>query len=135
MVLTGRCKYGQADPLFGSAGLCRREPPVRNVLDMLRSEEKFAGWLEDLERAPDQDIEVVLPRADDLPAILLDLAVPHEDINEIVAWRPLVLEDSGLRWLLERCVRGLVRGIGGIGARLDVPHLPPELGPVGRYFY
>lgn len=27
----------------------------------------------------------MLPDADDLPDLLLDLAVPHEDINELVA--------------------------------------------------
>ncbi|MGW7240156.1 acyltransferase domain-containing protein [Streptomyces sp. NPDC054804] len=45
----------------------------------------------------------MLPDADDLPDLLLDLAVPHEDINEVVALRRTVTADPGVRRLLAEC--------------------------------
>ncbi|NUL34981.1 acyltransferase, partial [Streptomyces lunaelactis] len=35
-----------------------------------------------------------LPEADDLAEALLDLAVPHEDINELLALRGRMLSDQ-----------------------------------------
>ncbi|MGW4564354.1 acyltransferase domain-containing protein [Streptomyces sp. NPDC004561] len=51
----------------------------------------------------------MLPDADDLPDLLLDLAVPHEDVNELVARRRHVTGDPGVRGLLEECVEELFR--------------------------
>ncbi|MEU1160962.1 acyltransferase domain-containing protein [Streptomyces sp. NPDC005921] len=65
----------------------------------------------------------MLPDADDLPGLLLDLAVPHEDINEVVALRRAVTADPGLRRLLAECAEdaaGAVREVDdpdGLGAR------------------
>ncbi|MFJ8145223.1 acyltransferase domain-containing protein [Streptomyces sp. NPDC096048] len=53
-----------------------------------------------------------LPDADDLPDVLLDLAVPHEDINELVGLRGRVTRDAGTVRLLEECVQELVRDLG-----------------------
>ena len=63
----------------------------------------------------------MLPDADDLPEILLDLAVPHEDINELIALRRLLTHDSGAMRLLEECVEGLVRDMGEIGGAAPWP--------------
>ncbi|WP_405826197.1 acyltransferase domain-containing protein [Streptomyces sp. NBC_01390] len=63
----------------------------------------------------------MLPDADDLPEILLDLAVPHEDINELVALRSLLSCDSAAMRLLEECVEGLVRNMGEIGGAAPWP--------------
>jgi hypothetical protein len=51
----------------------------------------------------------VLPDADDLPELLLDLAVPHEDINEMVALRRTVAGDPGLLRLLAECAGEVLR--------------------------
>lgn len=51
----------------------------------------------------------MLPDADDLPELLLDLAVPHEDINDLVAGRRRVTGDPGVLRLLEECVEELLR--------------------------
>ncbi|MFF3912614.1 acyltransferase domain-containing protein [Streptomyces sp. NPDC001852] len=51
----------------------------------------------------------MLPDADALPELLLDLAVPHEDINDVVAGRRRVTGDPGARRLLEECVEELFR--------------------------
>ncbi|WP_105973957.1 acyltransferase domain-containing protein [Streptomyces geranii] len=57
----------------------------------------------------------MLPDADDFPEILLDLAVPHEDINELIALRRPLTQDPAAMLLLEECVEGLVRDMGEIG--------------------
>ncbi|MEU8888291.1 acyltransferase domain-containing protein [Streptomyces sp. NPDC048442] len=76
----------------------------------------------------------MLPTADELPAVLLDLAVPHEDVNPLVALRRTMAEDPEWRWLLGRCVRGLVRDMGVPDGGVELPLLPAELGEAGRYF-
>nr|WP_229897881.1 acyltransferase domain-containing protein [Streptomyces finlayi] len=77
---------------------------------------------------------VELPEADGLPEVLLDLTVPHEDINPLVAVRRTTTEDPGWRWLLERCVQGLVRDMGVPGRGVKLPVLPEAYGAAGRYF-
>ncbi|MBX7548884.1 acyltransferase domain-containing protein [Streptomyces sp. tea 10] len=62
----------------------------------------------------------MLPDADDLPELLLDLAVPHEDINDLVAGRRRIAADPGLLRLVEECVEALFRGPEGTGH-------PPDL--------
>lgn len=55
----------------------------------------------------------MLPDADDLPELLLDLCVPHEDINELVGLRRTVTRDAEVLRLLEECVEELVEDMGG----------------------
>lgn len=80
----------------------------------------------------------MLPNTDELPEILLDLAVPHEDINELIGLLPKLTADAGAMRLLAECVEGLVRDIGeivdyGDGLRLGerVTEAPAAL---GRHF-
>ncbi|MFE9356600.1 acyltransferase domain-containing protein [Streptomyces olivaceoviridis] len=73
----------------------------------------------------------MLPDADDLPALLLDLAVPHEDVNELVAqWRGLT-GDPGMLRLLAECVEELFREPEDTGRTPALPDLlasaPAEL--------
>ncbi|WP_348541710.1 acyltransferase domain-containing protein, partial [Streptomyces sp. MZ04] len=77
----------------------------------------------------------VLPDADDLAEVLLDLAVGHEDINGLVELRGRLVEDPDARWLLDRCVEALVRDMGRPGAGPRIPVLPEELGEPGRCFF
>ncbi|MGA4842620.1 acyltransferase domain-containing protein [Streptomyces sp. G45] len=76
----------------------------------------------------------MLPSADALPEVLLDLAVPHEDVNELVALRARVLEHDDTRWLLDRCLDALVRDMGEPGRQPRMPVLPEELGELGSCF-
>ncbi|WP_440582126.1 acyltransferase domain-containing protein [Streptomyces flavofungini] len=76
-----------------------------------------------------------LPGADELPDVLLDLAVPHEDINPLVALRGRLLADPEARWLLDRCVDALVSRMGTVGRGGRVPVLPAEWGELGRCFF
>ncbi|MFJ8307564.1 MULTISPECIES: acyltransferase domain-containing protein [unclassified Streptomyces] len=71
---------------------------------------------------------------DDLPETLLDLAVPHEDINELTALAARFTAEPELGELLDRAVRGLVQDIGTIGLRPEPPALPAGLGELERWF-
>jgi hypothetical protein len=62
----------------------------------------------------------VLPDADDLPELLLDLAVPHEDINELVALRRTVAGDPGVLGLLAECAEELLRDPAETGRTPDL---------------
>ncbi|MFI1828593.1 acyltransferase domain-containing protein [Streptomyces sp. NPDC020412] len=81
---------------------------------------------------------VQLPDGDDLAEVLLDLAVPHEDIGELLALRPRVTADPELRRMLEEAAHSLVESIGrAVSAdELPAPELPEQgsesVGAVGR---
>ncbi|MEU6993574.1 acyltransferase domain-containing protein [Streptomyces sp. NPDC046465] len=77
----------------------------------------------------------MLPDADELPEVLLDLAVPHEDINALVALRDRLWADAEARWLLDRCVDAVVRDMGTVGRGGRVPALPEAWGELGRCFF
>ncbi|GHD97688.1 acyltransferase domain-containing protein [Streptomyces alanosinicus] len=76
----------------------------------------------------------MLPHADDLPELLLDLAVPHEDINELVNRRHGVTDDPRTRGLLRECVEELFRDPGETGRTPDLAGLfdaaPAELSDI-----
>ncbi|MGW7493534.1 acyltransferase domain-containing protein [Streptomyces luteogriseus] len=80
----------------------------------------------------------MLPDADALPEILLDLAVPHEDINDLVALRRTLTADARAMGLLEACVEDLVRDIGETGVEVPlaerVAEAPAALGPYFAVF-
>ncbi|WP_200305146.1 acyltransferase domain-containing protein [Streptomyces adelaidensis] len=105
------------------------------LLDALRADEELVEWLRRLEESEGAPgAEARLPDASDLPDILLDLAVPYEDVNDLVALRRTLADDEGATRLLGQCVDGLVRDLGKIGKGLKILPFPPESGPLGRYF-
>lgn len=69
-----------------------------------------------------------MPLLDDLPETLLDLAVPHEDINELTALAARFTADRELGELLERSARLIVHDLGAVGMRPELPPLPEGLG-------
>ncbi|MFG1702076.1 acyltransferase domain-containing protein [Nonomuraea sp. M3C6] len=83
------------------------------------------AWLDHLESLGGFDL--AFPA--DLPSELLRLAVPHEDVNAVIAARPE--PGSAQWWLAERCAYSLVSTMGALD---DPPpfRVLPELGP---YFY
>ncbi|WP_239572427.1 acyltransferase domain-containing protein [Streptomyces sp. G44] len=87
-----------------------------------------------METAGEPRARAELPDADDLPEVLLDLGVPHEDINALVALRDRLWANPEARWLLDRCADALVREIGAVGRGGRVPVLPEEWGELGRCF-
>ncbi len=108
---------------------------IERVREVLAATESAWRLLDQIEDAGDPDIEVSLPHIDDLPHILLDLAVPQEDINPLVTMMPTPERDEGIAWLLERCVWLLVRDMESLDERVRFPNLPESFGPIRRYFY
>ncbi|MET7854408.1 acyltransferase domain-containing protein [Streptomyces avermitilis] len=104
------------------------------LLDALRADARLAEWLRDLESEGDARVEVALPGADELPDVLLDLSVPHEDINELVALRARLADDAEAMTLLARCVARFVRDMGEIGKGWEPPPFPASTGDLGRCF-
>jgi hypothetical protein len=128
------------------------------LLEALRADKRLAEWLRDLEREGDPppasgqedprpaslaDVvrpdavlpNVVLPEAAELPDVLLDLTVPHEFINELVALRGELAADPEAMRLLRRCVGRFVRDMGRIGKGWEPPAFPESTGPLGRSFH
>ncbi|WP_189492039.1 acyltransferase domain-containing protein [Streptomyces antnestii] len=79
-------------------------------------------------------VEAAVPDAADLPDVLLDLGVAHEDVNELVALRPRVTDDPGTLALLERCVGAVVRDMGTVGGSPRFPAPPDGADLLGRCF-
>ncbi|MFD3616696.1 acyltransferase domain-containing protein [Streptomyces sp. NPDC058676] len=76
----------------------------------------------------------MLPDADELAEVLLDLAVPHDDINELVRMGRRVTDDPELLRLLEASVEELVRGMGEAHGAVDLLELDWASGPLQRCF-
>lgn len=108
---------------------------MKDIRELLGADGETATWLAHLDAVGDPDFDIVLPTADELPPVLLQLAVPHQDINDLVALLPRREDSAGLWWLLGRCTDALVRTMGRIERPLPFPALPPSLGPLHRYFY
>ncbi|MEU9141519.1 acyltransferase domain-containing protein [Streptomyces sp. NPDC048404] len=105
------------------------------LLKTLRADARTAEWLRDLEGEGSDLREAALPDADALPDILLDLAVPHEHINELVALRARFTADPEAMTLLARCVTRFVRDMGDIGKGWEPPAFPATTGLLGRCFH
>jgi hypothetical protein len=109
------------------------------LLEALRADARLAEWLRDLESEGegegDTGVAAALPDADELPDVLLDLSVPHEDINELVALRDRLGWDTEAMTLLARCVARFVRDMGEIGKGWEPPPFPASTGALGRFFH
>ncbi|WP_406329129.1 acyltransferase domain-containing protein [Streptomyces sp. NBC_00203] len=105
------------------------------LLDALRADARLAEWLRDLESEGPPRTEAVLPDADELPDVLLDLTVAHEHINELVALRARLAADPEAMTLLARCVGRFVRDMGEIGKGWEPPAFPESTGELGRCFH
>lgn len=108
---------------------------MEDVRELLRQDEETSTWLEHLDAIGEPDFDVALPSAGELPPVLLELSVPHEDIDDLVAMLPTLERSAGLWWLLERCTHSLVRDMGGIDGLPAFPALPMSMGRLHRYFY
>ncbi|MFD5629439.1 acyltransferase domain-containing protein [Streptomyces sp. NPDC127072] len=105
------------------------------LLDALRADARLSEWLRDLENENAPQVEVLLPDADELPDVLLDLTVAHEHINELVALRARLVTDADALALLTRCVSRLVRNLGEVGKAWAPPQFPASAGALGRCFH
>ncbi|MFC5198626.1 MULTISPECIES: acyltransferase domain-containing protein [Streptomyces] len=105
------------------------------LLEALRADARLAEWLRDLESEAEPRTEAVLPDADELADILLDLSVAHEHVNELVALRSRLAADPEAMTLLTRCVARFVRDMGEIGKGWEPPAFPASTGSLGRCFH
>ncbi|WP_425535561.1 acyltransferase domain-containing protein [Streptomyces aureus] len=119
----------------GSAVRGRPPGEATVLLEALRADARTAEWLRDLENGGPAPREAVLPDTDELPDVLLDLAVPHEHINELVALRARLAADPGAMALLARCVTRFVRDMGDMGKGWEPPVFPETAGLLGRCFH
>lgn len=108
---------------------------ARSVQERLGLGEAATAWLGDLEQAEASDSPVTLPPPNEARALLERLAVPRTQITGIIDTLPALEREPALWWLLTRCHHLLVREMGGFDPLRRWPSLPPELGPVARYFY
>jgi hypothetical protein len=108
---------------------------VAGIRELLSRDEQSRHWVNHLEDLGDPDFEIWLPSADELAPILVELAVPHEDIPELIGLLPQLRRTPKLWWLLERCTHSLVQNMGSVTAIPAFPALPDDLGALSRYFY
>ncbi|MEV5884496.1 acyltransferase domain-containing protein [Streptomyces sp. NPDC052020] len=77
----------------------------------------------------------MLPDADELPEILLDLAVPHEDVDVLAGSCRTLTRDAGAMRLLEESVAELLRDLGEVGGPARLGELVTEAPrALGAYF-
>ncbi|MFI6036910.1 acyltransferase domain-containing protein [Streptomyces sp. NPDC051315] len=76
----------------------------------------------------------MLPDRDELAEVLLDLGVPHQDIDEPVRLSRHVAGDPHTRRFLEETVADLVDGMGEIRGTVDIPQPPGASAVLERYF-
>ena len=103
-------------------------------MGLLGEDEATGRWFA-ISEAPHRQAGVVgLPAGHELAVVLLDLAVPHEDIDLLFTLAKQVEASPELTWLLARCVHGIAAQMGRIGGLVPLPsfaNLPP---PLDRYF-
>ncbi|MFI7340702.1 acyltransferase domain-containing protein [Streptomyces sp. NPDC050085] len=104
------------------------------ILEALKGDETCAEWLEALADASIPQLPVAIPGPLDLPDVLLDLSVPHEDIAQLLMLRREFDTSDELRELLGRAVSGLLWHTDEPGAGTGLPVFPATTGQLGRCF-
>jgi len=106
----------------------------RVALELLGDDESSVTWLASVASLDDPEAVAALPAAHELAPVLLDLAVPHEDIDLLVSLAKQVDGSAALTWMLTRCVHSFTARLGQIGGLVPLPsfrNLPP---PLAGYF-
>ncbi|MFE6893288.1 acyltransferase domain-containing protein [Streptomyces sp. NPDC057694] len=79
-------------------------------------------------------LAAALPSDLDLPGVLLDLAVPHEDIAQLLLLHREVTASAELTELVTRAVSGLLWRLETPGEGTGLPEFPAAAGALGRCF-
>ena len=104
------------------------------AMRMLGDDAATSAWLT-LTRSLREPVPAVgLPAADELAPVLLDLAVPHEDIDLLIGLAKRVDASPELSELLTLCVRGIMAQMGQIGGLVPLPSFANLPSPLDRYF-
>jgi hypothetical protein len=101
--------------------------------DVLADTETASVWLDHLSAIGVPNFPVALP--EDLPAALLELAVPHEDIDLVTALAPKVWAEQELRWLLRRSTHSIVRAMGEVARPPYFPRPSTDADLISRYIF
>ena len=96
---------------------------IGQINEIVRADDQAAECVRRLEAIGPPPFAVALPAVDDLAPVLLDLAVPREDIDPLIALRPDREQAPDLWWLTERGAHALVRQLGTVGSLPDFPPL------------
>jgi len=104
------------------------------LLQQLRHIPRLNQWITSLEALDAQEPHLDLPEGMSLVELLMDLAVPLDDINPVLAQRPVPGREEW--WLVERAARLLLPHIGSPPGELPpFPRLTDGSNPFLRYFY
>lgn len=104
-------------------------------LNVLKSTEATAAWIEYLEGIGAPPFPVELPEGDAFLTALSDLSIPEENVPSLVALRMTLVETPELWWLLERAVHSLILHMDTVEAPPPFPELPGDLSDIARFFF
>jgi hypothetical protein len=111
------------------------ESTSTTLRDTMRTDEQFARLLEKLEQVGPPAEPVVIPTDAEVEDLLTLLGAPAEDIPDVIAARPLVVDNPEAMWLLERHVSYLHQYTGVIGVPHYFVEIPAGIGDLSRFFY
>lgn len=104
-----------------------------SAMRMLGDDKATAEWLSHIEALPEPGPAVVLPQGHELAPVLLDLAIPHEDIDLLIGLARRVDASPELTWILNRCVHTRVARMGQVGGLVPLPPFANLPTPLDRY--
>jgi hypothetical protein len=97
--------------------------------------EQTHAWEQHLKTVPATERDVTLPEGPALLEALHFLAIPEEDIPDVVVAADTVRNDSDLWWYVERAVWSIVAHMGDVEAPPRIAVLHDINDPAYRYFY
>jgi len=106
-------------------------PDIRDALDNDADTQRL---IEEFGPEVERGDRVELPALEELPPALLALAVPHEDIDPIVALLPRMAA-PGEAQLLSLCAGLLEDAMGSTAGMVALPRIRVTDDPMSRYFY
>ncbi len=108
--------------------------PKSRILGRLPDTDATRAWLDYLKTLGADIQPVRLPEPARMLDDLIDLAVPHEDIDAIIALTPTPERSPDAWWLLERTTASINSYMGRIDSPPPAPDLPED-SALARYFH
>jgi len=101
----------------------------------LRSDEKIATWLDELNRIGPPETPRPIPDGDALASALDYLNVPEDDHATVTRLRETLLADDALAGITQRAVNQLLQIMDVIADPVDFPVMPDTLGELAPFFH
>lgn len=105
------------------------------IIEVLGLPEESRGWLQRIDRLPEPATTSGLPSPAESAGLLKRLGLSDEAAQEVVLGIDDLNRSPEALWLLDRCRRELVDGMGVIGGEWDWPHVKSSTDKLGRFFY